>query len=59
MIKFIMKGVDFMSQKELALQMVRDLSEEKAAALVVFLKDFASEQTKLLEREKNAARLRN
>ena len=41
-----------MSQKELALQMVRDLSEEKAAALVVFLKDFASEQTELLEREK-------
>ena len=47
-----MKGVDFMSQKELALQMVQDLSEEKAAALVVFLKNFASEQTEQLEREK-------
>lgn len=41
-----------MSQKELALQMVQDLSEEKAAALVVFLKDFASEQTEQLERER-------
>lgn len=47
-----MKGVDFMSQKELALQMVQDLSEEKAAALVVFLKNFASEQTEQLERER-------
>lgn len=41
-----------MSQKELAIQMVRDLSEEKAAALVVFLKDFASNETEQRELEK-------
>lgn len=41
-----------MSQKELALQLVQDLSEEKAAALVVFLKDFASMESEQLERER-------
>lgn len=41
-----------MSQKELALQMVQGLSEEKAAALVVFLKDFSDGKAEQLEREK-------
>lgn len=47
-----MKGAEIISQKELALQMVQNLSEKKAAALVVFLKDFASAETEQIEHEK-------
>ncbi len=45
-----------MSQRELALQMVNNLSEEKAAALIVFLREFAGadaeEQAKQQEIER-------
>lgn len=47
-----------MSQKELALQMVNDLSEEKAAALIVFLREFAGEQAEEQARQQEIERKR-
>ena len=46
-----------MSQKELALQMVNDLSEEKAA-LIVFLREFAGEKAEEQARQREIEKKR-
>ncbi|MCM1298412.1 MAG: hypothetical protein NC203_08110 [Firmicutes bacterium] len=47
-----------MSQRELALQMVNNLSEEKAAALIVFLREFAGAEAEELAKQREIERKR-
>lgn len=47
-----------MSQKELAVQMVNSLSEEKAAALIVFLREFADAQSEERSKQQEIERKR-